>query len=191
MSKLTSEGYVGLYHEPDDVENYVQLADGKWYHKAIAREVVMARAAEEVRKECEEDHLPAVLSNEPCVECGEDAWVDASEQPMNPKYIRAQKEGKVPLECLITGVLASEARVLKHGADKYGARNWRKDAILASTYEGAMMRHLFAWIEGEDIDPDSGEPHLSHLRACCAVVLDGQAHGKLIDDRGRMESKAQ
>lgn len=187
-----AEGYVGLYNEPsgNQAGDYIQMADGKWYEKSIAREMAMAAAAEEMRKECEEDHLPAVLSNEPCVECGEDAWVDTGIK-MNPKHIRAQKDGKIPYEYLITSVLESEARVLKHGGDKYGVRNWQLDDILASTYEGAMMRHLFAWIAGEDIDPDSGEPHLSHLRACCAVVLDGQSHGKLIDDRGRKESKGQ
>ena len=107
----------------------------------------------------------------------------------NPKHIRAQKDGKAPLEFLITSVLEGDAHVHKGGAEKYGVRNWRKDEILASTYEGAMLRHLKAWIEGEDLDPDSGYNHLYHLRACCAVVLDGQAHGKLIDDRDRCESK--
>lgn len=115
---------------------------------------------------------------------------EPEEEPkMNPKYVQAQKDGKIRMECLATSVLASEARVLAHGADKYGARNWRKDEILASTYEGAMMRHLFAWINGEDLDPDSGEPHLSHLRACAAVVMDADSFGKLVDDRNRMESK--
>lgn len=108
----------------------------------------------------------------------------------NPKYVRAQKEGKIPMEYLVYSVLASDARVHKHGADKYGVRNWQIDEILASTYEGAILRHFLAWASGEDIDPDSGEPHLNHIRACCAVVLDAQAHQKLIDDRGRKESKA-
>lgn len=107
----------------------------------------------------------------------------------NPKHIQAQKDGKVPLEYLVTTMFPLDAAVHKHGADKYGVRNWRIDKILASTYEGAMMRHLLAWMGGEDIDPDSGKPHLTHLRACCAVVLDAQMHDTLIDDRGRAETK--
>ena len=106
----------------------------------------------------------------------------------NPKLIRAMKEGKIPYEKIPWTVLASDARVHAHGAEKYGERNWRIDKILASTYEGAIMRHLMAWAMGEDIDPDSGEPHLNHIRACCAVVLDAQASGTLIDDRDRQES---
>ena len=107
---------------------------------------------------------------------------------MNPKHIQAQKDGKVPMEYLVTSVLADDARCHKHGADKYGVRNWREDPILASTYEGAMLRHFTAWCAGEDLDPDTGLSHLTHLRACCAVVLDAVLCGTLIDDRDRCVS---
>jgi hypothetical protein len=108
---------------------------------------------------------------------------------MNPKHIQAQKEGKAPLEYLVWEVLEDDAWVHKHGADKYGIRNWLVDHILASTYIGAMTRHLKAWAAGEDIDPDSGKPHLIHLRACCAVVESARRHATLIDDRRKVETK--
>ena len=104
---------------------------------------------------------------------------------MNPKAARAEREGKAPLQYLIYSVLEGDARVLKGGADKYGERNWLNDPIKASTYEGAILRHLLAWAQGEDLDPDSGLSHLYHIRACCAVVLDAEKHGTLIDDRDR------
>jgi hypothetical protein len=107
----------------------------------------------------------------------------------NPKYIEAQKKGKAPLEYLVPTMDELDAAVHKHGADKYGKFNWRIDEILATTYVGAMRRHLKSWISGEDLDPESGKPHLTHLRACCAVVLDAEMHGKLIDDRLAAESK--
>jgi hypothetical protein len=109
----------------------------------------------------------------------------------NPKHIQALKEGKTPLEHLVGGkVDAAEARVLAHGAGKYGVRNWRKDPILLKTYVGAIRRHLNAWADGEDLDPDSGESHLAHIRACCAVALDAMNQGTAQDDRLFMESKA-
>lgn len=111
----------------------------------------------------------------------------------NPKHIQAQKDGKAPLEYLVTSMNELDAAVHKHGADKYGIRNWLIDEITASTYVGAMRRHLDAWAQGHDLDDGpggSGKPHLTHLRACCAVVLDAQMHGMLIDDRLRAESKA-
>jgi len=107
----------------------------------------------------------------------------------NPKQIQAMKDGKIPLENLVYSCLADDAIVHKHGADKYGTRNWREQQILASTYEGAILRHFLAWAQGEDLDPDSGKSHLTHIRACCAVVLDSIKHGTLLDDRGRQESK--
>lgn len=106
----------------------------------------------------------------------------------NPKSVRARKEGKTPMEYLVYSVLPPLARVLKHGADKYGVRNWRDQPILASTYEGAILRHFLAWAQGEDLDPDSGEHHLVHLMACCSVALDAIANGTLLDDRERQES---
>lgn len=102
----------------------------------------------------------------------------------NPKEMRAMQDDKDPLEYLVLSVLAEDAKVHKHGADKYGKLNWRVSEIKASTYVGAILRHLVAFGEGNDIDDDSGLSHLAHIRACCAVVLDAQIHGTFVDDRG-------
>lgn len=107
----------------------------------------------------------------------------------NPKHIRAQKDGKAPLEYIPLGVLEGVSWVLMHGAEKYGIRNWRQDPILLSTYKGAILRHLRAWSEGEPIDPDSGRHHLEHIMACCIVALDAIAHGAAVDDLTITESK--
>lgn len=115
--------------------------------------------------------------------------LESSSVKQNPKHIRAMKEGKAPMDKLPWGVLEADARVHAHGAEKYGERNWRIDRILTSTYEGAIMRHFLAWAQGEDIDPDSGEHHLTHIRCCCAVVLDALEYGSLVDDRQRSESR--
>lgn len=109
----------------------------------------------------------------------------------NPKYIQAMKDGKAPLEYLVDFVMTGDAYVHKGGADKYGVRNWTIDAIKASTYIAAIRRHLKAWSEGETLDPDSGWSHLYHIRAGCAIVLDADNVGKLIDDRDRAESISQ
>lgn len=109
----------------------------------------------------------------------------------NPKLIQARKEGKAPLEYLVTSVWPEDAVVHKHGADKYGRLNWRVDPILYSTYKAAMLRHMVAFFDkGEDIDPDSGVSHLAHIRACAAVLRDAQLQGSAIDDRNVIESKS-
>lgn len=71
----------------------------------------------------------------------------------------------------------------KGGAATYGAWNWRGTTILYSTYIGAIRRHLMAVMCGQDNDPKSGLPHLAHLMASAAIVLDAQASGTLVDDR--------
>lgn len=108
----------------------------------------------------------------------------------NPKYVQAQKDGKAPMDKLVLSVLEGDAHVHNHGASKYGERNWRLDPIKASTYEAAILRHFLAYFrDKEDIDPDSGWSHLYHIRACCAVMLDAEFVGTLIDDRDRSTSK--
>jgi len=107
----------------------------------------------------------------------------------NPKNIQQKKEGKTQYEHLPFRVLEGLAKVLQHGAEKYGHYNWREQPILASTYKAAIMRHLVAWSEGVNTDPDSGLNHLYHIMACCVVALDAEMSGTLTDDRGYTETK--
>ena len=110
----------------------------------------------------------------------------------NPKLIQALKDGKAPLEKLVLSCLEGDAVVHALGASKYGERNWREEPILASTYEAAILRHFLAYfLYCEDIDPESGVSHLHHIRACCALLIDSNIEGTLVDDRKRKESKDQ
>lgn len=68
---------------------------------------------------------------------------------------------------------------------KYGFFNWRERTITFSIYYDAMLRHLFRYLDGEEIDPDSSVHHLAHVMASCAIILDAQANGKFNDDRPR------
>lgn len=90
---------------------------------------------------------------------------------------------KASLACLpLTGiVLAGE--VMRQGAEKYGAYNFRDTDVLCSVYFDAIIRHLFQWWEREDIDEDSGMPHLACVLANCALLLDGWWRDSLTDDR--------
>ena len=74
----------------------------------------------------------------------------------------------------------------KLGADKYGPFNWRLTGVCASTYVHAILRHLNAWRNGEDTDPESGRSHIAHVACCCNILLDAAACGTLDDDRDKM-----
>lgn len=69
------------------------------------------------------------------------------------------------------------------GATKYGAYNWRNKSVSASIYIDAAKRHLDLWFEGQEFASDSKVHHLGHALACCAILLDAQECGRLIDDR--------
>ena len=84
--------------------------------------------------------------------------------------------------------LESMVRVLEHGAEKYDAWNWKKGLPYVSVTE-SMLRHIYAFLRGEDIDPESGLPHTGHIM-CNAMFLDYYAqHCKDMDDRFIDEKK--
>ncbi len=102
-------------------------------------------------------------------------------KPTNPKD--AIGSDKLPLHLWPATATVLGTLGLLDGALKYGRSNWRHAGVRATIYTDAAERHIRAWLEGEDVDPDSGVPHIGHALACLAIVADAQAAGKLIDDR--------
>jgi hypothetical protein len=102
-------------------------------------------------------------------------------KPTNPKDALGIK--KVPLHCIPTAPLLEVGLAMMEGGRKYGTHNYRAIGVRMSTYYDAVWRHLTAWWEGEDIDPDSGLHHLIKAAACCFVVRDSMIMGNCEDDR--------
>jgi hypothetical protein len=100
---------------------------------------------------------------------------------LDPKGEAGSK--KSPMWLLPHHVKQAASWVLGLGARKYGPWNWRKTRVCASTYLSAIQRHLGAWEEREDMDPESGQNHLAHIIANCAILMDAQKHQCLEDDR--------
>jgi hypothetical protein len=71
----------------------------------------------------------------------------------------------------------------KDGKKGYGPYNWRDDPVEMMIYIDAALRHLLALVDGEELDRDSGKPHLGHAKACLGIIADAQENGTLIDDR--------
>ena len=90
---------------------------------------------------------------------------------------------KTPLGLIPPFAMAQTAWAHKLGADKYGPFNWRDTGVCASTYVNAMLRHLNAWRDGEDLDPESGISHLAHIACNCNILLDAGFCRTLQDDR--------
>lgn len=90
--------------------------------------------------------------------------------------------GKPRLELIPRSAIEAEARVLTHGAERYGLNNWRRGFDF-SRLIGAMLRHTHAYNSGEDIDPESGLPHLAHIRATAGFLIEFMEKGLGNDDR--------
>ena len=62
--------------------------------------------------------------------------------------------------------------VLTYGAQKYSRENWRLIDNLEERYMDACLRHINLHRRGEEVDPESGLPHLGHAAACLMFLLE-------------------
>lgn len=110
----------------------------------------------------------------PCKRCG----------GVGPPPTEAVKaDGNKPrLDLVSEPALIGLAKVLEFGAAKYAVDNWRKGMAWRRCI-GAAMRHLLAFSAGEDLDLESGLPHIDHA-LCCLMFLSEYQKRKLgTDDR--------
>jgi hypothetical protein len=103
----------------------------------------------------------------------------------NPKTLYGEQKWK--LSDVPSIAIQMLGRVMSMGRAKYGRFNWRKHNVSATVYYDAMQRHLALWFEGQDIDEESGLPHLGHVMACATILLDAKDRGTLNDNRLSME----
>lgn len=90
------------------------------------------------------------------------------------------------LDLLPVGPLEDIAEILTFGAKKYADHNWRKGFKWSRLY-GALFRHMFAWIRGQDKDPETGKSHLAHAGCCILFLLEHEKRGLGEDDRYKTE----
>lgn len=97
---------------------------------------------------------------------------------------RKDDDGKVRMDLLSPLFLLNVSDVLTFGARKYGAHNWAHGIVYSRVF-AAMQRHLWAWWNGEDKDPETNLNHLSHAGCCLMFLLHYVASGEYgqFDDR--------
>ena len=103
------------------------------------------------------------------------------EDKTNPKDKLGR--AKPGIHCAPAIAILHLGAAMEFGGRKYGKLNWRNKKVLASVYIDAMERHLLAYSVGEMNDEESGLPHLAHVMACSAILLDAHSTETLIDDR--------
>jgi hypothetical protein len=78
--------------------------------------------------------------------------------------------GKLQYGLLPPLALKATVEILTFGAEKYEPDNWKHVPDSKRRYFDAMQRHLWAWKEGEQDDPETGKNHLAHAM-CCLMFL--------------------
>ena len=83
-------------------------------------------------------------------------------------------QSKIDYTLIPTSAQAEEARVWAMGATKYGRNNWKQlwgdktvEVVMAS-----LLRHVYAILEGEVIDIESGHQHAAHIRCNAAMLIE-------------------
>lgn len=69
-------------------------------------------------------------------------------------------DDKPPVELFPFEVIESYAEHAAIGAKKYGPRNWER-GMPWMRMVASLMRHLIAWLRGEEHDPETGSHHLT------------------------------
>lgn len=94
--------------------------------------------------------------------------------------------GKPDLSLLSSIALFKIGQVMTFGKNKYAAHNWRK-GMAWSRLLASLLRHVLAYMSGEDKDPESGLSHLAHAGCCISMLLEFEDTFPNLDDRYKPE----
>ena len=95
----------------------------------------------------------------------------------------AQKGRKgAELGALDPRALLRVAEVAGFGARKYARFNFARGYAWSLSFD-ALQRHLLTWADGQEIDDESGLPHLAHAAWHCLALLTFAERDRGTDDR--------
>jgi hypothetical protein len=97
------------------------------------------------------------------------------------KGVKPQRLDLIPVYPLL-----EVAKLYGYGAEKYADRNWEKGYEWGKSF-AALLRHVLAWWDGEDNDPEHGLSHLTAVVFHAFALMEwSQTHPEL-DDRPRKD----
>lgn len=88
------------------------------------------------------------------------------DEPLGARY----NKDKPSMHLLPWDALLELAHHFAIGSAKYPERNWEKGLKWSEGCAASLMRHLARWQQGENIDPENGQPHVVAI-AWNAIVL--------------------
>ena len=93
-------------------------------------------------------------------------------------------QSKPRMELLPPLATLEVAKVLTFGAQKYEPNNWKYVPDAANRYTAGALRHIFATMAQEQLDPESGLDHLAHAICCLMFILEDRLE-KSTEERPR------
>lgn len=91
-------------------------------------------------------------------------------------------EGKYDPTMISVELIELLSRVRMFGAKKYARGQWKKGFKITRSL-AAVLRHIYAYMNGEDNDPESGLSHLGHAVAGLEHAIYDAKHHPENDDR--------
>lgn len=91
-------------------------------------------------------------------------------------------KNKLEIHQVPTSLINAVAKVLMFGAQKYEKNNWRKGMNWTIPYD-CLQRHMMKWLEGDELDEESGLPHLYHAACNIAMLIEYANTCPELDDR--------
>jgi hypothetical protein len=107
---------------------------------------------------------------------------------MENKWIGNKDDGaKARMDLVPPEAVSAMAVVFGYGAAKYADRNWEGGMSWGRVF-AALMRHSWAFWRGQDLDPESGYPHVWHMHACTAMLVTYWDRSIGEDNRNKVET---
>lgn len=94
--------------------------------------------------------------------------------------------GKPMLALCPPAAIELMGQAMTYGASKYGQFNYL-GGISSIRLLSAALRHIFAYLKGEDLDPESGISHIGHALACLGMLGEMTRLKPELDDRFKGE----
>jgi len=112
--------------------------------------------------------------------------VEKSGYEKSPTGMLKHSGGKLRVELVPVQWIKWLSAGMSYGAyekkpQPYGPMNWAKGGK-ASSLTTAALRHLSSYIDGEELDQDSGHHHLIHCAMNCLMLVSLSALGRLEND---------
>jgi hypothetical protein len=81
-------------------------------------------------------------------------------------------QGKLRWDLLMWKAAQAQVAVSTNGLEKYAENGWKTVPNAKARYTAALLRHLYALSTGEEVDTESGKPHLWHVHWNSGALIE-------------------